>query len=276
MKIDANNVEDIIGLSFMQEAMLFDYIANEGKDQYFEQIHIKLVGNVVFPLCIKAWQHVVDSNGALRTIFRWEGLRSPVQIILKKNDVEITYYDLSEIQDSKSISERIEQIKFDEISKGFDLATVPFRITFCCEESNLLHMIINIHHIIYDGWSNGILLKEFVQAYISLSQNKSLPRVYKTSYKEFVKLSKKQKNAESFWKKYLNKIDTIQTTKREPDNDTKSYDIGAYDSIISKQILDKLNCIAMENQITVSSILFTVWGLCLQKKAILMILFLEL
>ncbi len=264
MKIDANNVEDIIGLSFMQEAMLYDYIVNDGQDQYFEQIHIKLKGEVSLTLFKKAWQYVMDCNAALRTIFRWEGLKSPIQIILKENEVAITYHDFAEPRDNFK-NDVIEQIKYEELKKGFDLENVPFRITLLREEYNLFHMIINNHHILYDGWSNGILLNEFLKAYIYLSGNKVLEAVHKTSYKEFIKLIRNRDITENFWKEYLNGYKLKPVAKRKTGNINGNCNVGAYGSKICVQIADKLNSVVKEKEVTIASIFYTAWGICLQK-----------
>jgi len=67
-------------------------------------------------------------------------------------------------------------------------------------------MVISHHHILYDGWSTGLILKEFFRAYHELYQgNIPLKPPVKTKFKEFVKwiLQQDKGKQEIYWKEYL-------------------------------------------------------------------------
>ena len=72
-------------------------------------------------------------------------------------------------------------------------------------------MIISNHHILYDGWSNGIILKEFFKAYHELCQGgQSLKLPVKPPFKEFIKWiqSQDRNKQEQFWREYLAGFET--------------------------------------------------------------------
>ena len=53
-------------------------------------------------------------------------------------------------------------------------------------------MIISNHHILYDGWSNGIILKEFFNVYNDLAHKRTPPKPVKKGFKEYIKWIKSQ------------------------------------------------------------------------------------
>ena len=96
-----DNIHDIIGLTALQEGMLFQYIQEKNTDEYFEQFIIKVHDIIDIDRFKSAWHKVVINNEALRSCFKWERVKQPVQIILKNFYPEIIIEDLkSEIENN--------------------------------------------------------------------------------------------------------------------------------------------------------------------------------
>jgi hypothetical protein len=83
--IDKKNVKDIIALTPMQEGMLFHYLKEPGSDSYFEQLCLVISGRIDKKVFEQAWNFVIETNEMLRTSFRWEGVKNPIQIIAKQH-----------------------------------------------------------------------------------------------------------------------------------------------------------------------------------------------
>ena len=167
-KLDPKRIENILPLTPLQEGMLFHYLQNPNSEFYFEQLTLEIFGTIAVDLFEKAWNHVVQANEMLRTAFRWEKLEKPSQVIFKENPCEIRFHDLTDIEEERK-KEFLVKIKTGDRDEGFDLMCVPFRIILCKLGGIQYEMIISNHHILYDGWSNGIILKEFFNAYRQLS-----------------------------------------------------------------------------------------------------------
>lgn len=110
----------------------------------------------------KAWKFVADSSELHRTVFIWMGLQKPIQIILNSNEVPIVYHDLSSYREPEK---RINENREADKKQSKDLQKAPFRITLCKLSSSSYELIVSSHHILYGGWSTGIILKEFLDAY---------------------------------------------------------------------------------------------------------------
>ncbi len=270
-KLDKKNIEDILTLTPMQEGMLFHYLKDPGSETYFEQLSLEIAGEIDFELFEQAWNFVIETNEMLRAVFRWEKIENPVQIILKKHQLQPKYYDLS----GKKGSEKktlLENLKDEERKEKFDLRKVPFRVTLCKVEENKYEMIISNHHILYDGWSNGIILREFFDGYEALHKN---PQVLssmastpiKTKFKRFLQgIQNRAVNEDTqFWEKYLEGFHNEKSFpgKRRKRREIKS--TGNYQIKMPDYIKNTLEEFVKTHNITVASLFYSVWGLLLQE-----------
>lgn len=266
MKLRKEDIEDIIALSSMQEAMLFHYLSRPGDDQYFEQVHLVLEGGIIQEYFEKAWQHVVSINEVLRSVFCWEGLREPAQIILKEYSLNIAYHDLTELDMNLKQTE-INCLKLEEKNKGFDLHDVPMRLILCKEEKNLFHLIISHHHILYDGWSNSLLIKEFMQAYNDLYEGKPLNKQIKTKYKEFIRYlkSENKEKRKSFWTEYLKGYQSYERSIDDYDDSVMNQNVGVYSVQLEENFIRELQKFIKKRDITVPGLFYGAWGALQQK-----------
>ncbi len=263
IKLDKQNLEDILGLTPIQEGLLFHYLKNPQSDEYFEQICLGILGRVDAGLFTKAWDAVVQTNEQLRTLFRWEKVKTPVQIVLKEHTPHIKIIDLTH----KSESEKnilLEEIKVKDREKKFNLREIPFRVTLCILAEERHEMIISNHHIIYDGWSNGIILKEFLNAYRCLSESETYNLPTKKKYKDFIKYIQKQdkEGQKVFWQEYLkgfNSQNRLEVTKKKHKSIRKDHQ---YRIQFSR---DKLEGFAKGNEVTLAALVYSLWGIVLQK-----------
>ncbi|UOK56592.1 condensation domain-containing protein [Bacillus sp. OVS6] len=98
-------------------------------------------------------------------------------------------------------------------------------------------MVISNHHILYDGWSNGIILKEFLKAYQCLSHSVKYNLPIKKKYKDFIKYIQNQdkEQQKKFWQGYLKGLTHSQGWSRKRENRFETIVIIEFDSL-------KMNC----------------------------------
>lgn len=166
-KLESQDISDIISLSPIQKGMLFYYLNNRKSNLYFEQLSLRISGNINPKLFKQTWNLLLENNEMLRTVFRWEGINEPIQVILKNYNLPITEVDYSHVNTDQH-GLLLKKLRLNDRNKGFDLTTEPFRIILCKLKDHEYEMIISNHHILYDGWSNSILLKEFFETYNGL------------------------------------------------------------------------------------------------------------
>ncbi|MCP4156874.1 MAG: amino acid adenylation domain-containing protein, partial [bacterium] len=127
-------------------------------------------------------------------------------------------------------------------------------------------MIISNHHILYDGWSNGIILKEFFNAYNTLHRNEEPLRPAKTQFKEFIKWSQttNPEKQETFWQNYLkdqgNQLELPVKEKKRSTTGT-----AAVALIFPTEMQEQLATFIKQIRLTPATLLYTAWGLLVQK-----------
>ena len=262
---DKTNTADILALTPLQEGLLFHYLDSPEGDSYFEQLSLELTGEIELELFFRAWNVVIETNEMLRTVFRWQRLDRPIQIVLKSRSFTPRYYDLSKAGgDGK---QQIEHIKVQDRGEKFDLRQVPFRVTLCRLAESHFVMIVSFHHILYDGWSSGIVLKEFLAAYDDLAAGKSPERPVKNSFKEFIhwSQSRDKDKQEKFWQEYLTGLDDITDLPAKQPAAGANRNIKSQRVEISGRRKELWQRFTKENKLTLAALLYAAWGLLLQK-----------
>lgn len=117
---------------------------------------------------------VVRRHESLRTTFQTVA-GEPVQVIAPPQPLSLQVIDLSTLPAEERQREARRQIDH-EANQPFDLSRGPLfraQLVRLAEEENLL--LINIHHIISDGWSIGVLGRELSTLYQAYKAGESSP-----------------------------------------------------------------------------------------------------
>ncbi len=261
-KIEKNNVEDIVNLTAMQEGLLLYHIGNPRSQQYFDQLIMNISGTLDIGIMKKAWQSVCKNNEVLRSVFRWSNLEKPVQIFLKHKDIPINVLNLVGREDREKLVESAKQ----EARHRLSLTDNPFSISVCQLTEHQGLLIISAHRILFDGWSNGIILKEFLYIYNQLLEGKQSEFIPKRKYREFIKWyeDQDQEKMVDFWNGYLADFDT-KTTLPFSKKVNKNYDSTIYKLVIPGEIGSQIEFYLKENNSTFASFIYAVWGILLQQ-----------
>lgn len=266
-KITKDQIEDIISLAPLQEGMLFYYLNNKESNLYFNQLSIELSGNLDLHLFKKSWQYVIDSNEMLRTVFRWEKISKPVQLILRKKEIQFKFHDISSIKDNEK-DNLLNEIKGKDKIAGFDLTNVPFRLILVKYKEDKHFLIISNHHIIYDGWSNGIILKEFFENYERLIYTNEPVIKNKNKFKEYLKyINNGDISYKKYWNDYLKNLENKFILPFYSGNESND-NLGLRNShkvILSAGKVKKLKERSEKGGITLANIIYSSWGLLLKK-----------
>jgi len=174
-----DKIQDIFPLTPLQKGLLFHSLYEPESGVYFEQLHCQLQGDVSIVAVRQAWQTLVDRHPILRTAIVTKGQTEPVQIVFRNLVFNITEEDwrgLSKTAQKTRLQEFLEADK----RQGFILNRPPLmRVSLIRLEEDSWHLIWSHHHLILDGWSWPILLREFLMLHKAARENIniSLPNV---------------------------------------------------------------------------------------------------
>jgi hypothetical protein len=158
-------------ISFAQQRLWFLDQLDPANAFYNEPIALSLQGALDFEKLVQCLEIVNSRHDALRTRYiNWEGVPTPV--VSNENTVDLPVVDLT--QEINSLYSCLQK----ESRKPFDLANGPLTRTRLYKLSEYKHvLLIVVHHIVGDGWSLGILMRELTQLYSAkcLNHKLSLP-----------------------------------------------------------------------------------------------------
>lgn len=275
MNITNPNIEECYSLSPLQEGILFHSILNDN-NEYIIQQTLSFETIIDHDKLIEALDILFFKHEILRTVFIYEKMSSPMQVVLKKMKPCIKFYDLSfsskDIKDSK-----IEAIKEVDITDGFDLSKGPLlKLTCVKTDTSKFKLIWTMHHIIVDGWSIAILFNDFIRYYDMLISNNAIKNVRekaaverrnKSSYKKYIDWlsNNDSKKSLNHWVKELQGYDNNISLAQDLGVFRDEKRVECIQTTICNKDLSLLEKYARDNHITVNTIVECSLGILLQK-----------
>ena len=258
-------IKDIYSLTPMQEGMLFDWISNKHSETYFEQLVMDIDGDIEIDVLDRAINLLIERHDVLRSIFLFEKLNKPQQVVLNAKKIKVDFEDLSNLEEDNQLKV-IEEILQNDRNNGFDLTKdilVRMKLVKFSKKSKL---IFSFHHIILDGWSLAILVKELLEVYNKIKkQEKIIFDKEPLPFKDYIQWLKKRNKEESltFWRDYLAEYGATMTWPEEEASLPAQHDECTF--YIDKDLTFRLKKLAEDKHITIGLLIQGLWGILLQK-----------
>ena len=161
-------------LSFSQQRLWFLNQLEEQSASYNLPSPIHLQGKLQITILEKAFREIVRRHEVLRTTFQNVN-GSPVQKIVALTQFSIPIIDLQQLPEPEQSSE-VKRLAIEEAQYTFDLSNGPlWRATLLKLGKESQVLLCNMHHIVSDGWSTGILIKELSILYQAYREGKPSP-----------------------------------------------------------------------------------------------------
>ena len=137
-------------------------LGDDASLSFNESITVRLRGPLDLELLELALGDLVQRHEALRMTLSGDGL---TLLIGSASAPAVSRHDLSGL-DPQTASERMTAIARNEVETPFDLANGPlFRAHFLTLGANDHALIFTAHHIVCDGWSTAVLVKDWASLY---------------------------------------------------------------------------------------------------------------
>ncbi|MBD0255793.1 MAG: amino acid adenylation domain-containing protein [Cytophagales bacterium] len=258
----AYQVEDVYGLSPMQEGMYFHNMMNNHTNDYFVQTSYKLRGNLDVACVEQSFNQLFSRHSILRTSFINDGAGRLLQVVEKERNITLVYEDISNSEEKEAF---IREFKAQDRARLFDLskdALMRLAILRLGEEE--YEVIWTHHHILMDGWCGVILIKEFYELYFSHLENRPSRLLRSKPYAEYIKWVKEQDKAESkrFWQTYLKDYNQYLNLPKAAAT-TSHYDNQVASLALTPGQTKKLQELCARYNVTPSNFVETVWAVLL-------------
>jgi len=244
-------------VSFAQQRLWFLDQLEPNNFSYNIPLAFRVKGDLNYDLLKKAIQTITDRHEAVRTTFTSVNGK-PMQVVRRELKVDAPVIDLTSLP-SEQRDQEIKQIIDRETRFVFDLKKGPlFRIQILKAAEKEHVILLNMHHIISDGWSMGIIVQEISHLYSAYVKNvePQLPPL-KIQYADFAKWQRDFLTGErlrqelEFWKKQLGaNPPLLELPTDKPRPAVKSYRGSRVSKKFSAEMMQKINNFSARNQVT--------------------------
>ena len=264
-KIKKPKIEAIYPLSEMQQGLLFHHLM-EGEDQGFLTVQCEIEGNLDIALFKEAWKKVTKRHEVMRTSVHWKKVERPVLLVRPEKEIEWSFLNW-ETHTPEEQAHLLKVYKTERKDLGVVFEENPLsRITLIQRTATSYYFVWECHHLLLDGWSSTIILKDAFAFYAGLTsgQESQLPAIPShKSYRNWLQNTPVEKAAQ-FWKKTFENFDRallFQQNKTQSSGMTPSVHTYTFTPETSQDLKD----LAKQYRVTLNTLFQGIWSLALAK-----------
>jgi amino acid adenylation domain-containing protein len=207
-KISRVKNRDQQSLSSAQQSLWILSEMGQG-DRYHIPKILRIEGELNIPVLAQSLNDLIHRHEALRTHFKVDSNGKPYQFIENEINFKLDVEVCNNTSDSKE--KEIKKLFKAFVDEPFDLQKdLLIRGLLIKTSENEFLFGLCIHHIVFDGWSSGIFMKELAEVYQSYIKNKqaNLPKL-PVQYLDYSAWQQEASQQESFsesleyWKNHL-------------------------------------------------------------------------
>ncbi len=241
-------------LSFAQQRLWFLDQMEPDNPSYNIPIAWHFTGRLNVATLLESLNEIVRRHESLRTTFACvEG--KPSQVIAPVLNLALPVVNLQELPETKR--NVAQQLATAEAKRPFNLAQGPLlRVTLLqlSEEEHVF--LLTIHHIIADGWSRGVLLRELAVLYKAFSTGKpSLPEL-PIQYVDFAIWQRQWLQGKeleiqlSYWKQQLDNLPILELPTDRPRPAVQNFRGATQTFILPTDLVEALKALSRQEGVT--------------------------
>jgi len=267
--------EGELPLSFAQERLWFLDQLVPGNPFYNIPSVLRISGALDTRAIEGTFTEIVRRHETLRTrIVSRDG--TAVQVIGEAQQVAVPVRDISSLAGEEQVA-AIERLVHEEAMRPFSLADdMPLRVSLLrCSETEHV-MLVTMHHIASDGWSIGVMMREFAALYEGISGGRpaaeiALPEL-PVQYADFALWQRKWLAGEvlerqlQFWKKELEGVPSLLALPYDrPRPPMQGYRAGTCACDIERGLVDRLKALGRDHGATLFMTLLSAFSLLMHR-----------
>lgn len=258
-------------LSFAQQRLWFLHQLEPDSAVYNCPAAIRFTGALNLAALGQSFNEVVRRHEVLRTRFSMRD-GSPVQIVTPSLQVPLPLIDLSGLPGT-SLEVEIERLSRLEAQRGFDLSHDVLLRTKVLRVSVDEHVVLlTMHHIISDGWSIGVLVKEVAALYAGYTNGSVVDlKPLAVQYADYAHWEREWLQGAvldeqlEYWKQQLAEAPVLELPADRPRPPVPSYR-GAYESFeLDQELTADLMSLSRRLDATLFMTLFAAWQVLLHR-----------
>lgn len=248
----------VLPLSFSQQRLWFLHgvLPPEAAALYNGPVPVRLQGRLDRAALRRSFDEIIRRHEVLRTAFRLvDG--EPTQVVLPELRLTIESIDLRGRGPAERLAE-VERLAEADARCPFDLARPPLlRASLVILDEAEHVLLLNIHHVVFDAWSVGVLLNELSQLYTAFVNGEPSPlQPLPLQYADFALWQRRWlvgprlEEQLAYWRRQLAELPELElpTDAERPKLPTYR---GAVESFrVPSELADRLKTLSREHDVT--------------------------
>jgi amino acid adenylation domain-containing protein len=261
-------------LSFAQQRLWFLNQLQQDSAVYNVAGGVRMKGALSVTALERALNEVVLRHESLRTTIR-QIESEPVQIITSPRAFHLPVFDLRNVPAVQRETEA-QLLLANEARKPFNIETGPlFRTTLLVLSAEEHILLLTMHHIISDGWSIGIFVRELMELYEAFVANRpsTLPSLA-VQYVDFAVWHREWLHGEvfakavSYWKEKLDgAVSLLELPTDRPRPPSQGFAGARQPLVIPQELTESLRQLAEQQNATLFMVLLAAFKVFLFRHA---------
>src|SRR4028119_354526 len=243
-------------LSFAQQRLWFLDQLVPNNPFYNVPAALRLTGSLNFSALQQTFNEIVRRHEALRTTLAVVS-GQPVQRIAAAFHLPINVVDLRNLP-KESRQTEANRLTTEEAQRSFNLSNdLLLRVTLLQLDDAEYLLMLNMHHIVSDGWSIGVLIQELGALYTAFASEKPSPLpALSIQYADFTKWQREWLQGEvletqlAYWRQQLNGICMLNLPADRPRPAIQSYRGKRQFLPLPKQLSEALETLSQREGVT--------------------------
>ncbi|HEY9622716.1 MAG TPA: amino acid adenylation domain-containing protein, partial [Crinalium sp.] len=243
-------------LSFAQQRLWFLYQLAPDNPFYNVPAAIRFRGTLDQTALERSFHEIVRRHATLRTTFTTlDG--QPVQVVRPQVNVPLSVVNLQAVAvgDRDRVSQ---QLATAEAQRPFNLTTDSLlRVTLLQFDPTDAVLLLTMHHIVADGWSLGVLIRELACCYTAFSEGKipALPPL-PIQYTDFADWQRNWLQGDvlekqlTYWRKQLHDLPELHLPSDRPRPAVQTYRGATYPLHISPSLTQALAHLSQQSGVS--------------------------
>jgi amino acid adenylation domain-containing protein len=254
----------------MQQGILFHTLYASKPGEYCAQWSCVLHGHLYVSAFKRAWQCVVHRHPVLRTAFNWELRDEPFQVVYRHVQLPWQQHDWRGASAAEQ-EQQLETLLDEDRQQGFALSKAPLlRLTLIQLVEDVYHFVWSLHHLLLDGWSLHILLREVFQMYDALCAGRELRLDACRPYGDYITWLRQQdlSQAEQCWRQTLKGFTTPTVLNVGQERGSASSKKSGYAELqmrLSAAATAALRTLAQRHHLSLNTLVQGAWAILLNR-----------
>ncbi|NJL19790.1 MAG: amino acid adenylation domain-containing protein [Leptolyngbyaceae cyanobacterium SM1_3_5] len=258
-------------LSYAQESLWFLNQLDGIGSTYNMPLPLRLTGNLNVVVLEQSLTALIQRHEILRTTFRTCNAK-PVQIIASNWNLDLSVVNLQALASAEQ-EQQVRQFIAGEVETPFDLATGLLIRSKVLQLGNTDHvLLLTLHHIVADGWSIEVLVRELAKLYMACLLQQPLPTPLPIQYADFALWQRNYLQGDvletllAHWKRTLKDAPPVLTLPTDyPRPSLQTYHGKSTSFDLNPALAAKLKALSQQSQVTLFMTLLSAFYVLLHR-----------